>query len=91
MKLRNVLIILLLVVVAGFASSCRKKKIYLLTGKLPISCDGCKVFISPATFYFLPECMPVDQILLIFLKFRCIQPLANLHLTAVLFDTALHL
>ena len=71
MKLRNVLIILLLVVVAGFASSCRKKKIYLLTGKLPISCDGCKVFISPATFYFLPEkSMPIDSTIVHDGKFR---------------------
>lgn len=61
MVLKNSFIVLLLAV-AGLLYSCGGGNNYTLTGSLPMRYDGCRVFMSPAAYYFSPEKpAPVDS------------------------------
>lgn len=61
MMLKNSFIVLLLATM-GLFCSCGNGNNYTLTGSLPIRYDGCRVFMSPATYYFSSEKPdPVDS------------------------------
>ncbi len=61
MMLKNSFIVLLLAA-TGLFCSCGNGDNYTLTGSLPMRYDGCRVFMSPATYYFSPEKpAPVDS------------------------------
>lgn len=60
--LRNSFIVLLLAA-AGLFCSCGNGNRYSLTGNLPGRYGGCRVLLTPATFYFSPEqARPVDSV-----------------------------
>ena len=54
MVFKNSFIVLLLAV-AGLFCSCGDGNNYTLTGSLPTRYDGCRVLLSPATYYFSPD------------------------------------
>ena len=61
MVFKNSFIVLLLAV-AGLFCSCGDGNNYTLTGSLPTRYDGCRVLLSPATYYFSSDkSIPVDS------------------------------